>query len=119
MFDINKNDIDPMIRFCYDFVLHISENRILATHGGVISLLDNTGYMICTYDSIELAMYEFPEETYIDEDGIEVGITKYVENRLLILEDDSWGIMDFDGNVLLEPSYKKISFIDSVNICVI
>lgn len=47
-----KLKISDVIYLCYDLLVPISSNRILATHGENISLIDTEGEMICTYDMI-------------------------------------------------------------------
>lgn len=115
--EIKNFKIDPMIELCYDYVFPISMDRILATHGGEISLIDNDGEMLCTYDSIEVPMYYDEEYEVKESQDIEefVGIPKYIDDVLMMLEDGLWGLTDYDGNVIIEPMYKVIHFLNNEN----
>ena len=116
--EIRKFSIDPMIKLCFDYILPISKDRVLATHGREISLIDTDGNMIVTYDSIELASFDkVPDtsETFIKNlDGsIEAceSEVEYIDDILIFLDDGLYGLMDYDGNIIVEAEYKSIKFI--------
>lgn len=107
--EIAAFDIDPVIRFCYDYILPISEDRVLATHGGQISLITKDGEMLCTYDSIEVPTYH-SDKLRVDTNGDYVAEDVFVDDYLLIRENGLWGIIDYDGDIILSPVHNKLGF---------
>lgn len=109
-------EIDPMIKFCFDYILPITKDRLLATHGGSISLADKQGNLIVTFDSIELIHYDVDppdaEITILSNGEIQAprSLVEYVDDLLKIKQDGLWGLIDMDGNVLLEPMYNELIF---------
>lgn len=117
--EIKDYDIDSKVKFCFDYILPISKDRVLATHGGQISLITKTGEMICTYDSIEVPTYDLFSETgsireHSDEcdEPVEpdVATEEYVDEYLIILSNGYLGLIDYDGVVILEPEYSILKF---------
>lgn len=109
-------EIDPMIKFCFDYILPITKDRLLATHGGSISLADKQGNLIVTFDSIELIHYDVDppdaEITILPNGEIQAprSLIEYVDDLLKIRQDGLWGLIDMDGNILLEPMYNELIF---------
>lgn len=102
-------DIDGRIYLCYDYLYAISFDRILATHGGSISLLTIDGELICTYDSIYAPTY--PCSTYYDEDEqVDVAVYEFIDDVLIFIEEGKKGIMDYNGDIILEADYSEITF---------
>lgn len=112
MCDIAKlEDIDPIIQLCYDYILPITSDRLLATHGNSISLIDIAGEIICTYDSIELPSYL--EKHIVDEDTPDEYFDiekKYIRNYLIIRQEGLYGIINLDGGIIVEPKHDTIKF---------
>lgn len=115
--NLKEIPVDPMIKLCFDYVLPISNDRVLATHGDEISLITSDGELIVTYDSIELACYDIenPEwDVHKDYNGNLVApesIQAYVDGVLIIIEDGKYGLINYDGDIILEPQYNHIGFI--------
>lgn len=101
-------EIDPVIRFCYDYILPISDNRVLATHGEQISLITKDGEMLCTYDSIEVPTYHSDKLSMVDGDFVAEDI--FVDEYLLIKENELWGLINYDGDVIISPVHNKLGF---------
>ena len=110
--EIARFEIDPAVRFCFDYILPISDNRVLATLGDEISLITKDGDMICTYDSIEVPTYDSDTESvYSESENCEVAKVEYIDDILLILQDGLWGLIDYDGNVIADPIYRLLRFV--------
>ena len=110
--EIARFEIDPAVRFCFDYILPISDNRVLATLGDEISLITKDGDMICTYDSIEVPTYDSDTElVYSESENCEVAKVEYIDDILLILQDGLWGLIDYDGNVIADPIYRLLRFV--------
>ena len=106
-------DIDIAIQFCYDYIFPITPNRVLATHGDEISLITKDGEMICTYDSIQVPTYNSPENVIPGDEGTyQQSLANYVDDYLLILQDGMWGLIDYDGEIVLDPKYKILRFVE-------
>lgn len=109
-------EMDPLIKLCFDYIYPITQDRVLATHGGSISLIDKQGIMLATHDSIELGYYDFdpPEEDVsFDEDGnplAQKSVRTYIDDILIIRDDGLYGLMDLDGEILVEPCYDRLEF---------
>lgn len=117
--EIKAFEINPVIQFCYDYILPISKDRILATHGLEISLITADGDMLCTHESIEVPFYtlfndddtlEYDENTH---EYIYVGKTVYIEDILIYREDGRYGLMDYNGEVITEAKYAVLKFEDA------
>lgn len=100
-------DIDGMIYLCYDLLVPISKDRIIATHGENISLIDIKGEMICTYDMIIVPKY--PEYELLNEYG-EVPYLD-VEDYLIVHKDGKVGLIDYAGELVIDIEYSNIQFI--------
>lgn len=109
--EIEKFDIDPAIRFCFDYILPISDDRVLATLGQEISLITKSGDMICTYDSIQIPMYYSSEFEQDSESLAYVSKDLPVDDYLIIIDNNLYGLIDYDGNIVLEPEYSILRFI--------
>ena len=117
--EISEFEIDPVIKFCYDFILPISDDRVLATHGAEISLITKAGDLICTYDSIEVPFYDDREDTFYSEDSKSlVSRKKYIEDMLLFKDGEFWGLLDYDGEILADAHYTSIKFVGENEIVV-
>lgn len=106
---LNKLNIDGRLYICYDYILPISDTRLLATHGREISLITIDGRIICTYDSIYPPT--FPAEVYFDENE---NVYKYreddMEDILIFVDNGKKGVIDYDGGIILDAEYREISF---------
>jgi len=105
-----KLKISDVIYLCYDLLVPISSNRILATHGENISLIDTEGEMICTYDMIMVPTKE--DTSYIldtEDNGFET-TALYVDDYLIIMQNGKQGLIDYDGNILIDAIYGEIKF---------
>lgn len=105
----DKLEIDGRIYICYDYLFAISKDRILATHGGSISLITLQGEIICTYDSIYAPQY-ITGTHHDEEDNIDVADFDYVDDLLIFVDNNKKGIIDYDGEVVLEANYSDITF---------
>lgn len=104
-------EINPIIEFCYDFILPISEDRVLATHGDNISLITASGDMLCTYDAIFVPMYDSPTNIHYSEiEKVDVCDGTPVDGILIYISDEKFGLLDYDGNELTGPEYRVIQF---------
>ena len=108
--EIKAFTMDEMIYLCYDYIFPISHNRVLATYGQTISLIDKEGTIICTYESIEVATYR-KGESYDEENDMWVEVREYVEDKLVYLDNGLYGILDYNGNRITEPVYREINFV--------
>lgn len=105
--------IDPRLRMCYDYILVISESRVLATHGGNISLITINGKMLFTADSIYLP--EYPSYVvYNEAENVLETVYEYVDEYLIYIDNGKKGIINYDGEILTEAKYSEIEF-DSVS----
>lgn len=115
-------EINPLIAICYDYILPITSELMLATHGDSITLITSDGVAICTHDSIELA-------SYIDKrvnEGIGEGINEdyytlyrvYIEDYLIIRDKGLYGLINLDGSIAIPAKYRHLEFegIDSISI---
>lgn len=131
----DKVEIPPIIYLCYSFVLPIRQDRLVAQDGNYFVLIDIDGHEICRYDSIHVPRYtiEDPDFEYkafsiedlnkakqaqqnsdesVDSENDQYNERKYpfVEDYLIVRRDNKLGVIDYDGNVLLEPEYRQIEF---------
>ena len=105
--------IDPIIEFCYDYILPISQDRILATHGGEISLITIDGNMICSYESIEVPEYNSNDDvTFNEKDNCYEAKRVFIDDLLIYRDNGLYGIIDYDGNIVVEAKYKGLRFND-------
>ena len=105
-------DIDPVIKFCYDYILPITDDRVLATHGAEISLITKSGDMVCTYDSIQVPTYNDPDNCEFNPDyNCDESGRAYVDDFLLIIQDGMYGLIDYDGNIVIDPKYSVLRFV--------
>lgn len=114
--EIKAFEINPVIQFCYDYILPISKDRILATHGLEISLITADGDMICTHESIEVPFYtSFDEDTleYDENTNEYIGKTIYIEDILVYRENGRYGLMDYNGDIITEAKYVVLKFEDA------
>lgn len=117
--EIKAFEINPVIQFCYDYILPISKDRILATHGLEISLITADGDMICTHESIEVPFYtSFDEDTleYDENTNEYIGKTIYIEDILVYRENGRYGLMDYNGDIITEAKYVVLKFEDAETI---
>lgn len=105
-----KLKIDAVIELCYDYIFAISEDRILATHGSNISLITIDGEMICTYDSIYAPTYPTDTIYYDEEEGCDRYVEEFIDDLLVFVENGKHGIMDYDGDIIVEAKYSDITF---------
>lgn len=104
-----KLDIDGRIYICYDYLFAISKDRVLATHGGNISLITLNGDIICTHDSIYAPQY--PKDTHYDDaEGLYVADYAYLDDMLVFVDNGRKGIMDYNGDIILDANYRDITF---------
>lgn len=115
--EIKNFQIDPAIKFCYDYILPISQDRVLATHGEEISMITSDGTWICTFDSIQVPTYPDIENPYWD-DKEKSYMTNdiYIDNFLIIIQDGLYGIIDYDGEIVVPAVYNKIEFINETEV---
>lgn len=114
--EIKAFKINPVIQFCYDYILPISKDRILATHGLEISLITADGDMICTHESIEVPFYtSFDDDTleYDENTNEYIGKTIYIEDILVYRENGRYGLMDYNGDIITEAKYVVLKFEDA------
>ena len=104
--EIENLEIDARIYLCYDLLIPISKDRVLATHGDNISLIDINGNMIVTYDLIVIPEY-IDQDYMLDENT--AAMTK-VDNYLIVYENGKVGLINYDGDVLLPVEYSSILF---------
>ncbi len=110
-----RDKLDPRLFLCYDYILVISENRILATHGGNISLITFNGNILFTADSIYVP--EYPKNTeYDNSEQVEKAIYDYVDELLIYVMDGKEGLIDYDGNIIVNANYKQIQFLSNDNV---
>lgn len=102
-------EVDGRICLCYDFIFPISRDRILATHGGSISLISFDGIIICTHDSIYVPTYPI-NTTHDEKDDVDVAEYEYIDDILIFVDDGKKGVIDYDGEVILEAKYSDITF---------
>ena len=102
-------NIDGRIYICYDYIFAISTDRILATHGGSISLITADGDMICTYDSIYVPTYANGYH-YNPDEGIDEADYEYIDDILIFVDKGKKGLIDYDGNIICEAKYHDIEF---------
>lgn len=105
-----KISIDAVIELCYDYIFAISKDRILATHGSSISLITIDGEMICTYDSIYAPTYPTDTIYYDEEDGCDKYIEEFIDDLLVFNDKGKFGLMDYDGDIILDAEYSAITF---------
>lgn len=100
----SEAQIDSKLSLVYDLLVPITKTRILATYGNEISLIDEDGMIIVTYDLIYIP-------TYIgDINMIGEGVTKYVEGYLIVVKGSCVGLIDYDGNIVIEVAQRGIEF---------
>ena len=109
--EFKKYVVNPTIQICFDYIFPISEDRVLATHGDEISLITNDGTLLCTYDSIEVPEYFHDEDTQIDENNNYFNEGRYVDKYLLVRDCGYLGVIDYDGDVVIDPQYRYIKFV--------
>ena len=110
--EMQEINIDGRIYLCYDLLVPIRKDRILATHENNISLIDSDGNMISTYDLIIIP--EFIDTDYmIDEDTATMST---VDNYLIVYTGDKAGVIDYEGNIVLPIEYSSIKFSSQTNI---
>ena len=105
-----KLEISGVIYLCYDLLVPISSDRILATHGDNISLINTSGEMLCTYDMIIVPTIE--DSSLIVDDinnGFETNAL-YIDEYLIIIHCGKYGLIDYDGNIVIEALYSNIKF---------
>lgn len=124
-----KFEIPPVVLLCYTHVIPIREDRMLATAGPKMVLLDKDGTEIFQYKIIRLAEYSFEDDIPLNiinsiksEDGWSEFVKKlnndelydhetaYVENLLIIQDGNKFGVADYDGNILIDAKCFKLQF---------
>lgn len=100
--------VDSIIYLCYDYILAISEDRILATHGQEISLISIDGDIICTFDSIYVP--EYPKGVTTGLEGEPIAIMEYVDDILVYVDNGYMGILDYNGMPITGAIYRDITF---------
>lgn len=100
--------IDPRIELCFDYLFIISEDRMLATHGGNISLVTFNGDILTTADSIYIPMY--PTSYNEESSGEIVAVYDYIDDILVYVENGKQGLIDYNGDIILEAKYSEITF---------
>lgn len=105
-----RDTIDPRIQLCYDYILIISEDRMLATYGGNISLVTFDAELIFTADSIYIP--EYPSGTKIDSDGNLEATYDFIDDYLIYVDNGKKGLIDYDGGIILQANYTNITFND-------
>lgn len=110
--NINKDweELDSNLYMCYDLLVQISVDRVLATHGEGVSLISASGEMIVTYDLICIPEY-IDEEYMIDDMTAEYSMAR---DLLLAYENNRVGVIDYDGDIVVPIEYSSIVF-DSPN----
>lgn len=110
--EIEKFEMDAAVRFCFDYILPISDNRVLATHGDEISLITKDGEMICTYDSIQVPTYNSSSDFESMDDSVAMKAKPVeVDDYLIIIQDGLYGLIDYDGEIILDPKYSVLRFV--------
>lgn len=104
--EMDELEIDNKLYICYDMLVPISKERILATHGKSISLIDIDGNMIVTYDLIMIP--EYPDYDYMIDEN--TATYSPVEDFLLAYQDGKVGVIDYDGNIVVQIEYRSIEF---------
>ena len=105
-----QDKLDPILYLCYDYILIISDNRVLATHGGSISLISFDANMLFTSDVIYVPQYPVGISQYDDESAPEADM-EYLDDMPIYVKDGKEGVIDYDGNILIEAQYSSIEFI--------
>lgn len=122
-----KVEIPPVIFLCYQYIFPLTENRLLGQDGTQIVLIDIDGYEICKYDTIQVPIYNqidknakyeinseedfdqqlklFSSDDYKPDCSIE-----YIDDYLLVSNSGKFGVIDYDGKVLIPLEYSKIEF---------
>lgn len=105
-----EDKLDARLYICYDYILIISKDRVLATHGGSISLITFNADILFTSDLIYVPQY--PIDTIDEGNGeAESAVYEYVDDLLIYVQDDKEGVIDYNGNIIVEAKYKNIQFI--------
>lgn len=122
-----KVDIPPIIFLCYQYIFPLSDKRVLGSNGTQIVLIDIDGYELCKYDTIQVPIYNqvdknakydiqqeedfdnqlklFSSKDYEPDCDIE-----YIDEYLLVCDNGKYGVIDYDGNILIPIEYNKIEF---------
>lgn len=122
-----KVDIPPIIFLCYQYIFPLSDKRVLGSNGTQIVLIDIDGYELCKYDAIQVPIYNqvdknakyniqqeedfenqlklFSSKDYEPDCDIE-----YIDEYLLVCDNGKYGVIDYDGNILIPIEYNKIEF---------
>lgn len=110
--EMQKVNIDGRIYLCYDLLVPIAKDRILATHGESISLIDIEGSMIATYDLIIIPEY-IDSDYMIDEN---TALMTTVDKFLIVYKDGRAGAIDYDGTIVLPVEYSDVCFTSQTEI---
>lgn len=122
-------EIPPVVLLCYQNVVPIREDRMLATAGPNMVILDKKGTEVFQYKIIRLAEYqdgqEIPEhiinqirqkiewDSFVDKlnkGEFQSKDREFVDNLLIISDGKKFGLVDYDGNILLDTKYNQLQF---------
>jgi hypothetical protein len=104
--EMENINIDGRIYLCYDLLVPISKDRVLATHGDNISLIDINGNMIATYDLIIVP--EYLDTNYMIDDNTAAYTT--IDDYLTVYHGGKVGVIDYDGKIVVPIEYSSIEF---------
>lgn len=122
-------EIPPVVLLCYQNIVPIREDRMLATAGPNMVILDKEGTEVFQYKIIRLAEYqdgqEIPEhiinqiqqkiewDSFVDKlnrGEFQSNGREFVDNLLIISDGKKFGLVDYDGNILLDTKYNQLQF---------
>lgn len=110
-----QDKLDPKLYMCYDYIFIISEDRVLATHGGNISLITFEAELLFTADIICVPQYPIGVCQYDDESAPEAELA-YVDDLLIYMQDGKEGVIDYDGEIIIEALYTSVEFISEAEV---
>lgn len=122
-----KVEIPPIIFLCYQYIFPLTEKRLIGQNGTQLVLIDIDGYELCKYDTIQVPIYNqvdknakyeinskeefdsqlkmFSSDDYKPDCNIE-----YIDDYLLVSNSGKFGVIDYNGKVLIPLEYNKIEF---------
>lgn len=104
-----KLEIDGRIYICYDYLFAIEKDRILATHGSSVSLITDTAELLCTFDNIIVPTK--PGDVHYDAEHLEYYSDEdFIQDYLIYMQNGKFGLLDYDGTVVIEAQYSSIEF---------
>lgn len=124
----SKFEIPPIVQLCYTHIVPIRKDRMLATAGPKMVLIDIDGHEIFQYKFIRLAEYSDVEEIpkYLQSNVQQesewnslverlnndefIDTTNYVDDILVFQDGHKYGVVDYDGNIILDLKCFSLEF---------